>query len=49
MCRHLPGKNIEQISLNIAKFNIHSLIIIGGFEVRIEGFVQRVFGWYTID
>ncbi|CAB1314988.1 unnamed protein product [Coregonus sp. 'balchen'] len=35
--RHLPGKNIEQISLNIAKFNIHSLIIIGGFEAYLGG------------
>ncbi|CAB1353753.1 unnamed protein product, partial [Coregonus sp. 'balchen'] len=47
--RHLPGKNIEQISLNIAKFNIHSLIIIGGFETcdRIKqsaaGTKRRVF------
>uniref|UniRef100_A0A673YMK8 Phosphofructokinase, muscle b n=1 Tax=Salmo trutta TaxID=8032 RepID=A0A673YMK8_SALTR len=35
--RQLPGKNIEQISLNIAKFNIHSLIIIGGFEAYLGG------------
>ncbi|CDQ66681.1 phosphofructokinase, muscle b [Oncorhynchus mykiss] len=35
--RNLPGKNIEQISLNIAKFNIHSLIIIGGFEAYLGG------------
>uniref|UniRef100_A0A673Y1S8 ATP-dependent 6-phosphofructokinase n=1 Tax=Salmo trutta TaxID=8032 RepID=A0A673Y1S8_SALTR len=35
--RHLPGKNIEQISLNITKFNIHSLIIIGGFEAYLGG------------
>uniref|UniRef100_A0A6Q2XIC7 ATP-dependent 6-phosphofructokinase n=1 Tax=Esox lucius TaxID=8010 RepID=A0A6Q2XIC7_ESOLU len=35
--RHLPGKNIEEISLNIAKFNIHSLIIVGGFEAYLGG------------
>uniref|UniRef100_A0A4W5RC30 6-phosphofructokinase n=1 Tax=Hucho hucho TaxID=62062 RepID=A0A4W5RC30_9TELE len=35
--RHLPGRNIEQISLNITKFNIHSLIIIGGFEAYLGG------------
>lgn len=26
---------LEEISLNIAKFNIHALVIIGGFEVKI--------------
>lgn len=25
---------LEEISQNIAKFNIHALVIIGGFEVR---------------
>uniref|UniRef100_W5MK89 ATP-dependent 6-phosphofructokinase n=1 Tax=Lepisosteus oculatus TaxID=7918 RepID=W5MK89_LEPOC len=30
--RVLPGKTLEEISLNIAKFNIHALVIIGGFE-----------------
>lgn len=32
--RTLPAKYIEDISLNIAKYNIHALVIIGGFEVR---------------
>lgn len=32
--RSLPASMIEEISLNIAKFNIHALVIIGGFEVR---------------
>lgn len=26
---------MEDISLNIAKFNIHAIVIIGGFEVRL--------------
>ncbi|XP_061074624.1 phosphofructokinase, muscle b [Conger conger] len=30
--RILPGAMVEDISLNISKFNIHALIIIGGFE-----------------
>ncbi|XP_066526498.1 phosphofructokinase, muscle a [Hoplias malabaricus] len=30
--RVLPSKHIEEISLNIAKYNIHALVIIGGFE-----------------
>ncbi|KAA0707164.1 ATP-dependent 6-phosphofructokinase, muscle type [Triplophysa tibetana] len=30
--RVLPGKYLEEISLNIAKYNIHALVIIGGFE-----------------
>uniref|UniRef100_A0A8B9GZH0 Phosphofructokinase, muscle a n=1 Tax=Astyanax mexicanus TaxID=7994 RepID=A0A8B9GZH0_ASTMX len=30
--RVLPAKHIEEISLNIAKHNIHALVIIGGFE-----------------
>ena len=25
---------LEEISQNIAKFNIHALVIIGGFEVK---------------
>lgn len=32
--RTLPAKILEPISQNIAKFNIHALVIIGGFEVR---------------
>ncbi|KAJ8369948.1 hypothetical protein SKAU_G00099760 [Synaphobranchus kaupii] len=35
--RVLPGKNLEDISLNIAKFNIHALVIIGGFEAFVGG------------
>ena len=31
--RTLPGKMMEAISLNITKFNIHAMVIIGGFEV----------------
>ena len=31
--RTLPGKLLEEISLNIHKFNIHAMVIIGGFEV----------------
>lgn len=27
---------MEEISLNIAKFNIHAIVIIGGFEVRVR-------------
>uniref|UniRef100_A0A4W4F1X3 6-phosphofructokinase n=1 Tax=Electrophorus electricus TaxID=8005 RepID=A0A4W4F1X3_ELEEL len=30
--RVLPAKYMEEISLNIAKYNIHGLIVIGGFE-----------------
>lgn len=33
--RSLPQEFMEEISLNIAKFNIHAMIIIGGFEVRV--------------
>uniref|UniRef100_A0A6Q2X4F2 6-phosphofructokinase n=1 Tax=Esox lucius TaxID=8010 RepID=A0A6Q2X4F2_ESOLU len=33
----LPSKYIEEISLTIAKFNIHSLVIIGGFEAYVGG------------
>lgn len=32
--RVLPNKLLEEISQNIAKFNIHALVIVGGFEVR---------------
>uniref|UniRef100_A0AAQ4RV84 6-phosphofructokinase type A n=1 Tax=Gasterosteus aculeatus aculeatus TaxID=481459 RepID=A0AAQ4RV84_GASAC len=32
--RSLPGKILEEISENIAKFSIHALVIIGGFEVK---------------
>jgi len=35
--RSLPGKNMEDISLNIAKFNIHALVIVGGFEAFMGG------------
>uniref|UniRef100_A0A8C7S2V9 6-phosphofructokinase n=1 Tax=Oncorhynchus mykiss TaxID=8022 RepID=A0A8C7S2V9_ONCMY len=33
----LPSEYIEEISLTIAKFNIHSLVIIGGFEAYMGG------------
>lgn len=36
LCRGLPGKYMEEISLNIAKYNIHALVIIGGFEASDE-------------
>ncbi|XP_035236738.1 ATP-dependent 6-phosphofructokinase, muscle type-like [Anguilla anguilla] len=35
--RVLPGKLLEDISLSIAKFNIHALVIIGGFEAFVGG------------
>ncbi|XP_061112958.1 ATP-dependent 6-phosphofructokinase, muscle type-like [Conger conger] len=35
--RVLPGKHLEDISLNIAKFNIHALVIVGGFEAFVGG------------
>lgn len=35
--RSLPSKFLEEISLNIAKFNIHALVIIGGFEAYVGG------------
>ncbi|XP_029948058.1 phosphofructokinase, muscle b [Salarias fasciatus] len=35
--RTLPKEFMEEISLNIAKFNIHALIIIGGFEAFTGG------------
>ncbi|KAF5886026.1 ATP-dependent 6-phosphofructokinase, muscle type-like [Clarias magur] len=35
--RTLPTGLLEDISLNIAKFNIHALIIIGGFEAFMGG------------
>ncbi|KAB5583750.1 hypothetical protein PHYPO_G00099260 [Pangasianodon hypophthalmus] len=35
--RTLPASLMEEISLNIAKFNIHALIIIGGFEAFVGG------------
>ncbi|XP_067448199.1 phosphofructokinase, muscle a [Thunnus thynnus] len=35
--RTLPGKILEEISQNIAKFNIHALVIIGGFEAYVGG------------
>uniref|UniRef100_A0A3P8UQK0 ATP-dependent 6-phosphofructokinase n=1 Tax=Cynoglossus semilaevis TaxID=244447 RepID=A0A3P8UQK0_CYNSE len=35
--RTLPGKILEEISLNIAKYNIHALVIIGGFEAYVGG------------
>uniref|UniRef100_A0A8C1XHL0 Phosphofructokinase, muscle a n=1 Tax=Cyprinus carpio TaxID=7962 RepID=A0A8C1XHL0_CYPCA len=38
--RVLPGKYMEEISLNIAKYNIHALVIIGGFEASALEMVQ---------
>ncbi|XP_061603193.1 ATP-dependent 6-phosphofructokinase, muscle type-like isoform X7 [Phyllopteryx taeniolatus] len=35
--RTLPGKLMEEISQNIAKFNIHALVIVGGFEAYVGG------------
>ncbi|KAI1891179.1 hypothetical protein AGOR_G00162270 [Albula goreensis] len=35
--RTLPGKMVEEMSLTIAKFNIHGLVIIGGFEAFAGG------------
>ncbi|KAK5613615.1 hypothetical protein CRENBAI_018800 [Crenichthys baileyi] len=35
--RTLPGKLLDEISENIAKFNIHALVIIGGFEAYVGG------------
>uniref|UniRef100_A0A8B9LVK6 6-phosphofructokinase n=1 Tax=Astyanax mexicanus TaxID=7994 RepID=A0A8B9LVK6_ASTMX len=35
--RSLPASMMEEISLNIAKFNIHALVIIGGFEAFVGG------------
>uniref|UniRef100_A0A4W6CZH6 ATP-dependent 6-phosphofructokinase n=1 Tax=Lates calcarifer TaxID=8187 RepID=A0A4W6CZH6_LATCA len=35
--RTLPAKMLEEISQNIAKFNIHALVIIGGFEAYVGG------------
>uniref|UniRef100_A0A3B4WZM5 ATP-dependent 6-phosphofructokinase n=1 Tax=Seriola lalandi dorsalis TaxID=1841481 RepID=A0A3B4WZM5_SERLL len=35
--RTLPAKILEEISQNIAKFNIHALVIIGGFEAYVGG------------
>ncbi|CAL8277556.1 unnamed protein product [Boreogadus saida] len=35
--RTLPGKMMEEISLNINKFNIHAMVIIGGFEAFVGG------------
>uniref|UniRef100_A0A673HMH0 ATP-dependent 6-phosphofructokinase n=1 Tax=Sinocyclocheilus rhinocerous TaxID=307959 RepID=A0A673HMH0_9TELE len=35
--RSLPASMIEEISLNIAKYNIHALVIIGGFEAFVGG------------
>ncbi|KAI3357398.1 hypothetical protein L3Q82_015831, partial [Scortum barcoo] len=35
--RTLPGKVLEEISQNIAKYNIHALVIIGGFEAYVGG------------
>lgn len=36
LSRSLPEDVMEEISLNIAKFNIHAMVIIGGFEVRLR-------------
>ncbi|XP_030280133.1 ATP-dependent 6-phosphofructokinase, muscle type-like [Sparus aurata] len=35
--RSQPGKMLEEISQNIAKFSIHALVIIGGFEAYVGG------------
>ncbi|KAM4738142.1 phosphofructokinase, muscle a isoform 2-T2 [Anableps anableps] len=35
--RTLPGQLLGEISKNIAKFNIHALVIIGGFEAFVGG------------
>jgi len=35
--RSLPGKLMEEISLNVAKYNIHAIVIIGGFEAFMGG------------
>ncbi|TKS71579.1 ATP-dependent 6-phosphofructokinase, muscle type [Collichthys lucidus] len=35
--RSLPHEFMEEISLNITKFNIHAVIIIGGFEAFVGG------------
>uniref|UniRef100_A0A3Q3MY60 6-phosphofructokinase n=1 Tax=Labrus bergylta TaxID=56723 RepID=A0A3Q3MY60_9LABR len=35
--RSLPNEFMEEISLNITKFNIHALVIIGGFEAFVGG------------
>ncbi|MCJ8729106.1 hypothetical protein PDJAM_G00102360 [Pangasius djambal] len=40
--RTLPASLMEEISLNIAKFNIHALIIIGGFEMNVEHLVEKM-------
>uniref|UniRef100_A0A3Q3XSI3 Phosphofructokinase domain-containing protein n=1 Tax=Mola mola TaxID=94237 RepID=A0A3Q3XSI3_MOLML len=35
--RSLPQEFMEEISLNISKFNIHALVMIGGFEAFVGG------------
>ncbi|XP_051932998.1 phosphofructokinase, muscle b [Hippocampus zosterae] len=35
--RTLPRKLLKEISLNITKFNIHAIILIGGFEAFVGG------------
>jgi len=35
--RSLPGKLLEEISLNVAKHNIHAIVIVGGFEAFMGG------------
>ncbi|XP_056896193.1 phosphofructokinase, muscle a [Takifugu flavidus] len=35
--RSLPGKMLEKISQNISRFNVHALVIIGGFEAYVGG------------
>lgn len=37
---------MEEISLSITKFNIHAVIIIGGFEVSSKTEILLV-GWYS--
>lgn len=41
LCRVLPGKYLEEISLNIAKYNIHALVIIGGFEASDRKYQEK--------
>ena len=43
--KQLPGKILNKIAQQLRKFNIHGLLLIGGFEVRFishffEGFIQ---------
>ncbi|XP_015226038.1 PREDICTED: ATP-dependent 6-phosphofructokinase, muscle type-like [Cyprinodon variegatus] len=40
--RTLPKDLLEEISLNITKFNIHGLVIIGGFEINVDHLVEKM-------